>query len=154
MFLRKFCWQRPKIKQKLKTALNIAFKEGKRKTKSYKCIGHSMSMILDTKKSNPGSQQWLRLYITKCNKSLLQNASRFLLQNAIVLLQNATIIRKYVDLTAKCNSYFNYYNHGESGLVGLVVSLRIGRISAGLWDLTSLRASGDFWVKLRIKRSD
>ena len=113
-----------------------------------------MSMILDTKKSNPGSQQWLRLYITKCNKSLLQNASRFLLQNAAVLLQNATVIRKYVDLTAKCNSYFNYYNQGESGLVGLVVSLRIGRISAGLWHLTSLRASGDFWVKLRIKRSD
>ena len=34
-------------------------------------------------------------FITKCDKSLLQNASGFLLQNATVLLQNATVITKY-----------------------------------------------------------
>ena len=31
-------------------------------------------------------------FITKCGRSLLQNASGFLLQNATVLLQNATVI--------------------------------------------------------------
>ena len=30
-------------------------------------------------------------FITKCNRSLLQNVSGFLLQNATVLLQNATV---------------------------------------------------------------
>ena len=33
-------------------------------------------------------------FITKCDRSLLQNASGFLLQNATVLLQNATVITK------------------------------------------------------------
>ena len=33
--------------------------------------------------------------IKKCEKSLLQNVSGFLLQNATVLLQNATIFRKW-----------------------------------------------------------
>ena len=33
-------------------------------------------------------------FITKCDKSLLQNVSGFLLQNATVLLQNATIYYK------------------------------------------------------------
>ena len=39
--------------------------------------------------------------ITKCDRSLLQNASVFLLQNATVLLQNATV-------TINCynNSYY------------------------------------------------
>ena len=35
--------------------------------------------------------------ITKCDKSLLQNASGFLLQNMTVLLQNATVITKCND---------------------------------------------------------
>ena len=33
-------------------------------------------------------------FFTKCNRSLLQNASDFLLQNATVLLQNVTVITK------------------------------------------------------------
>ena len=33
-------------------------------------------------------------FITKCDRSLLQNASDFLIQNATVLLQNATVITK------------------------------------------------------------
>ena len=33
-------------------------------------------------------------FTTKCNKSLLQNASVFLLQNATILLPNVTVIIK------------------------------------------------------------
>ena len=48
-------------------------------------------------------------FITKCDKSLLQNVSGFLLQNATVLLQNATII-------TKCDVYYKLrqYNVGVS----------------------------------------
>ena len=38
-------------------------------------------------------------FITKCGKSSLQNVSGFLLQNATVLLQNATV-------TPKCHVYY------------------------------------------------
>ena len=38
-------------------------------------------------------------FITKRDRSLLQNASGFLLQNATVLLQNVTVI-------TKCNVYY------------------------------------------------
>ena len=34
-------------------------------------------------------------FTTKCNKSLLQNASDFLLQNATILLPNVTVIIKW-----------------------------------------------------------
>ena len=40
-------------------------------------------------------------FITKCDRSLLQNASSFLLQNATVLLQNATVITKCDDFITK-----------------------------------------------------
>ena len=33
-------------------------------------------------------------FITKCDRSLLQNASGFLLKNATVLLENATVLTK------------------------------------------------------------
>ena len=45
-------------------------------------------------------------FITKCVRSLLQNASVFLLQNTTVLLQNATVITKCDDFITKCNSYY------------------------------------------------
>ena len=45
-------------------------------------------------------------FITKCDISLLQNASGFLLQNATVLLQNATVITKCDDFITKCDSYY------------------------------------------------
>ena len=45
-------------------------------------------------------------FITKYDKSLLQNASGFLLQNATVLLQNVTVITKYNDFITKCDSYY------------------------------------------------
>ena len=44
--------------------------------------------------------------ITKCDRSSLQNASGFLLQNATVLLQNATDITTCDDLITKCDSYY------------------------------------------------
>ena len=45
-------------------------------------------------------------FITKCDRSLLQNAAGFLLQNATVLLQNATVITKCEDFITKCDSYY------------------------------------------------
>ena len=44
--------------------------------------------------------------MTKCDRSSLQSASRFLLQNAIVLFQNATVITKCEDLITKYNNYY------------------------------------------------
>ena len=44
-------------------------------------------------------------FITKCDRSLLQNASGFL-QNAAVLLQNAIVITKCDDFIKKCDSYY------------------------------------------------
>ena len=38
-------------------------------------------------------------FITKCDRSLLQNTSGFLLQNDIILLQNGTVI-------TKCDVYY------------------------------------------------
>ena len=35
-------------------------------------------------------------FISKCNKSLSQNESAFFVQNTTVLLQNVTLIKKYV----------------------------------------------------------
>ena len=71
---------------------------------------HSMSMVLDTKKSNFGNQQFLRFifgslwhvitkmrhlqHATICDKAYYKMQQ--LLQNAQILLQNATIITKYV----------------------------------------------------------
>ena len=45
-------------------------------------------------------------FITKCKRSLLQNASGFLLQNATVLLQNATVITNCNSFITKCDSYY------------------------------------------------
>ena len=40
--------------------------------------------------------------ITKCDKSLLQNALGILFQNATVLLQNVTVVTKCVDFITNC----------------------------------------------------
>ena len=45
-------------------------------------------------------------FITKCDKSLLQNASGFLLQNTTVLLQNATVIKNCDNFITKYDSYY------------------------------------------------
>ena len=46
-----------------------------------------------------------RYFVTKCDRSLLQNESDFLLQNATVLLQNVTVITSD-DFITKCDSYY------------------------------------------------
>ena len=45
-------------------------------------------------------------FITKCNRSLLQNPSDFLLQNATFLLQNVTVIKNCDDFITKCGIYY------------------------------------------------
>ena len=45
-------------------------------------------------------------FITKCNRSLLETASGFLLQNARVLSQNVTVITNCDNFITKCNSYY------------------------------------------------
>ena len=45
-------------------------------------------------------------FITKCNRSLLQNPSDFLLQNAAFLLQNVTVIKNCDDFITKCDIYY------------------------------------------------
>ena len=44
--------------------------------------------------------------ITKCDKSLLQNASGYLLKNATVLLQNATVITNCNNFITKCDVFY------------------------------------------------
>ena len=45
-------------------------------------------------------------FITKCDRSLLQNASGFLLPNATALLQNATVITNCDNFITKCDSNY------------------------------------------------
>ena len=47
-----------------------------------------------------------RYFIRKYVKSLLQNASGFLLQNATGLLQNVAVFSKCHDFIRKCDSYY------------------------------------------------
>ena len=53
-------------------------------------------------------------FIPKCDRSLLQNASGFLLQKATVLLQNAAILLQNATVITKCDVYcklrqYNFY---------------------------------------------
>ena len=50
--------------------------------------------------------KWDTYFVTKCDRSLLQNAPGFLLQNMKVLLQNATVITICDNFITKCNSYY------------------------------------------------
>ena len=45
-------------------------------------------------------------FTIKCDRSLLQNASDFLLQNGTVLLQNATILLQNAIVISKCDVYY------------------------------------------------
>ena len=51
-------------------------------------------------------------FVTKCDRCLLQNPTGFLLQNAIVLLQNATII-------TKCDIYYKLRHYTSLMLLSL-----------------------------------
>ena len=44
-------------------------------------------------------------FIIKCDRSLLQHASGFLLQNAAVLFKNATVFTNCDDFIIKCDVY-------------------------------------------------
>ena len=45
-------------------------------------------------------------FIIKCERSLLENASGFLLQNTTVLLENVTVFTNCDDFITKCDSYY------------------------------------------------
>ena len=82
-----------------------------------------MAMVLDTKKSNFGSQELLRLHIwftvallknatniiTKCDKNLFQNASGFLLQNVSYYKMCRYKVETFIDIQTALNgiSLFN-----------------------------------------------
>ena len=55
--------------------------------------------------------------ITKCDKSLLQNALGILFQNATVLLQNVTVVTKCVDFIINCNSYYKMRRLLQNALI-------------------------------------
>ena len=63
----------PKIKQKVKAALKIGFREEGQKKDRLTSVGHSISKVLDTNKSIFGSPQFLRFH----NDTLLQNMTYF-----------------------------------------------------------------------------
>ena len=52
-------------------------------------------------------------FITKRDRSLLQNASAFLLQNATVLFQNATILLQNAAVITKCDVYYKLRQYSE-----------------------------------------
>ena len=72
--------------------------------------------------------KWDGYFITKCDRSLLQNASGFSLQNATVLLQNKTILLQNVTVITKCDIYYklrqyklsyHFSNNGNRDIVSL-----------------------------------
>ena len=84
--------------------------------KGLRDIQHSMSMVPDTvsylihcdtflQNATDTITKFDSYFITKCDKSLLQNASGFLLQNATVLLQNATVITNCDNFITKCDDF-------------------------------------------------
>ena len=91
-FLTAWCFflkEQPKIKQKFKVTLKLAFREGVSKNEGLKNIGHSMSIVLDKKKSILGYQHQRKFHIWfiitfyyKMRQILLQNTTAILLQNA------------------------------------------------------------------------
>ena len=81
-----------------------------------KNIGHSMSKVMDAKKSSFWSQQWLRFHIWyivihyyKMWRSLLQNTTKVYYR---VLLKNVTDITKCADfITKSCDVYYKIRQH-------------------------------------------
>ena len=93
------------------------------RTKELRNIVHSMSITLDTRKYTFESQHWLRFHISfimtryckmrqlfyyKMQQKIITNCSRFSLQNATVLLQNALVITRCDDFITKHNSCYKY----------------------------------------------
>ena len=104
-------------------------------------IGRSLSMVLDTKKSNFGKQQCLRFHIwfivtlyykmwqtllLNLTAILLQNATKGLLQNASgVLLQNETVITKCLEFITKSNSYYKMRCLAQNASVHRVMAIEV-----------------------------
>ena len=82
-------------------------------------IGHSMSLVLDTKKFNFGNQQYLRFHIW-FTVTLYYKMRR-------TLLQNTSIITKYLDFIAKCYSYYRIRCLLKSALVHPVMIITFGK---------------------------
>ena len=91
-------------------------------------IQHSMSVVLNTRfhiwfivtvyykmrqillqNATDIITKWDSYFIAKCDRSLLQNTSGFLLQNETILLQNATVITKW-DVYYKLCQYRHKYS--------------------------------------------
>ena len=71
-------------------------------------------MVLEIKKSNFGSHEWLQFPIWLI---MTLYYKVFLLQNATVLLQIATVITKYIDFIKKCDSYYKMRRLLQNALV-------------------------------------
>ena len=68
---------------------------------------HSMSMVLDTKKSNFGNQQFLRFHIWFIMARYYKNATPTTCDNMRQgLLQNATVVTKRANFITKCDNYY------------------------------------------------
>ena len=86
------------------------------KDEGLKNIGHSMSIRNLIFGVNSVTVSYLIRYdsllqnatdvITKCDSYFITKCDRSLLQNATVLLQNATVIAKCDDFLTKCDSYY------------------------------------------------
>ena len=114
-------------------------------------IQHNMSMVLDTrfhiwfimtvyyKMRQILLQNAIAILLHKCDRSLLQNAPGFLLQNATVLLQNAAVIAKCDDFITKCNSNYKIQRLLQTALVqcGLKI-ITFGPISETFYAVTYL----------------
>ena len=84
-------------------------------------------------------QNAIAILLHKCDRSLLQNAPGFLLQNATVLLQNAAVIAKCDDFITKCNSNYKIRRLLQTALVqcGLKI-ITFGPISETFYAVTYL----------------
>ena len=130
MLIMKFCYHGSNFRRKLPTFLEYAFRKSDKNTpllpflSGLKNIGYSMSIKNLILGVSSVTVSYLIRYdsllqnvtdvITKCDsyfitnygRSLLQNASGFLLQNGTVLLQNAIVITKCDDFMTKSDVYY------------------------------------------------
>ena len=115
MFIMKFCWHGSNFRQKSQAVLEYVSTRPSpplSKDEGLKDIGHSMNIGNLILSVNSVTLSYFICYIllqnatdiiTKCDKTLFQNASDFLLQNATILLQDPTVIEN-------CDSTINHFN--------------------------------------------
>ena len=79
-------------------------------------IGHKMSMVRNTRKSNFGSQHWLRIYVSFI-MTLYYKMRQILLQNVrCILLQNTTVITKCDYFITKWDVYYRMCRYNVKGI--------------------------------------